>query len=134
MCEKKCVKNAILFYRQEILRNCLRMSNTNHTAARSITTIEAELRAATAKRASFRRVNNECGGGYIDETEIEALTAELRAAQSAASPLATREGIQAQREWAKSQNWTGADLAAANAACLARGFSLSDLQAAIKSL
>lgn len=101
---------------------------------RTTTEIEADLKAATAKRSAFRAVNNEGQGGYVDETEIERLAAELTAAKAALSPLATREGIQAEREWAKGQGWTAANLAQANAACLARGYSLADLQAAIKTL
>lgn len=101
---------------------------------RSIQEIEKDLKAAGEKVAKFRAVNNEGQGGYIDESEIEALSAELTAVREATSPLATKEGIQKEREWAKSQGWTGADLQAANKACLARGYSLSALQAAIATL
>jgi hypothetical protein len=101
---------------------------------RPINQIESDLRTAGVARDNFRRLYNEGQGGYVDETEIERLTAELRAARAAASPLATREGIQAEREWAKAKNWTSKDLQAANQACLARGYSLAELQAAIKTL
>jgi hypothetical protein len=104
------------------------------TATRATAQIEADLKAATAKRAQYRTLYNEGQGGYLDDTEIERLVAELAAATAAASPLATREGIQAEREWAKGQGWTAANLAAANASCLARGYSLDELQAAIKTL
>lgn len=103
-------------------------------AHRTVSEIESDLKAAAAERAQFRAIHNEGQGGYVDETAIERLTAELAAAKAAASPLSTREGIQAERAWAKTQAWTAKDLAAANKACLARGYSLSDLQAAIKSL
>ena len=104
------------------------------TATRTTAQIEADLKSAAANCAAFRRTINEGQGGYIDDTEIERLSAELVAAKAAASPLTTREGIQAEREWAKGQGWTAANLAAANKACLARGYSLDELQAAIKSL
>lgn len=104
------------------------------TTHRPITEIEADLKAAAAKRSAFRSTNNEGQGGYVDEAEIERLAAELQAAQAAASPLSTREGIQAEREWAAAQKWTARDIQAANKACLARGYSLAELQAAIKTL
>ncbi len=107
------------------------MSNTTH---RPISEIEADLKSAGIKRDNFRRVINEGQGGYVDESEIEHLAAELQAAKNAASPLATREGIEAAREWAKTQGWTANDLAEANKACLARGYSLAELQSAIKTL
>lgn len=101
---------------------------------RPITEIEADLKSAAAKRASFRATINESQGGYVDDSEIERLSAELTAAKAALSPLSTREGIQAEREWAAAQKWTARDLQAANKACLARGYSLAELQAAIKAL
>ena len=104
------------------------------TTHRSITAIESDLKAAGIKRDNFRRVINEGQGGYVDESEINQLTTELQAAKAAASPLATREGIESARGWAKAQGWTANDLASANKACLARGYSLAELQAAIKSL
>jgi hypothetical protein len=104
------------------------MANTNQ---RSVSEIEAELRAARIKRDNFRRVINEGQGGYVDETEIEKLSAELQSAKAAASPLAT--DLAAERAWFNGQGFTGRDLAAANKACLARGYSLADLQAACKA-
>ena len=104
------------------------------TATRTAAQIEADLKTAAINRSQYRAIYNEGQGGYLDETEIERLTAELAAATTAASPLATREGIQAEREWAKGQGWTAANLSAANASCLARGYSLDELQAAIKAL
>lgn len=101
---------------------------------RTITEIEADLKTAAAQRAKFRAVANEGQGGYVDETDIERLSAELQAAKAAVSPLATREGIEAARDWAKAQGWTAKDLQAANTACRARGYSLASLQAAIKTL
>jgi hypothetical protein len=104
------------------------------TNLRPITEIEADLKVAASARAAYRATINEGQGGYVDESAIERLTAELEAAKAAGSPLATREGIQAEREWAKGQGWTGKDLQAANKACLARGYSVAELQAAIKTL
>jgi len=104
------------------------------TTARNINEIKVDIATATATRAQYRALHNEGQGGYSDDKQIEALAAELIEAQKAASPLATREGIESEREWARSQSWTAKDMASANNACLARGYSLSDLQAAIKSL
>ena len=98
---------------------------------RAITEIEADLKAATAKRSAFRAINNEGQGGYVDETEIERLTAEIAAAQKAASPLV--RDLAGEKSWFNGQGFTGRDIAAANKACLARGYSLADLQAACKA-
>lgn len=103
------------------------MTNTH----RSITDIEADLKAAGIKRDNFRRVNNEGQGGYVDESEIVALSAELQAAKAAVSPLAL--DLAAEKAWFNAQGFTGRDLQGANKACLARGYSLSDLQAACKA-
>jgi hypothetical protein len=104
------------------------------TTSRNINEIKADLAIATTTRAQYRALHNEGKSGYSDDKQIELLTVELLAAEKAASPLATRAGIEAAREWARSQSWTAKDLASANTACLARGYSLSELQAAIKSL
>lgn len=104
------------------------MTNTAH---RAISEIEADLKAAGIKRDNFRRVINEGQGGYVDESEIEALSAELDAARKASSPLAL--DLAAEKAWFNAQGFTGSDLAAANAACIKRGYSLSELQAACKA-
>lgn len=96
---------------------------------RSITTIESELKAATAKRAQFRSTINEGQSGYVDESEIERLSAEIQAAKSAASPLVS--DLAGEKAWFNGQGFR--DPAAANAACLKRGYSLADLQAACKA-
>ena len=101
------------------------------TATRSISEIEADLKAASIKRDNFRNVINEGQGGYVDESEIETLREELHAARKAASPLTLN--LAGEREWFKAQGFTAANLQAANAACIARGYSLSDLQAAAKA-
>lgn len=98
---------------------------------RTIEEINKDLKAATIRRDNFIAVQNEKADGYIDETAIERLTAELIAAEKAASPL-VRE-LAAERAWFNAQGFTGADLAKANAACLARGYSLAELQAACKA-
>lgn len=97
---------------------------------RTIEEITTDLKAATIRRDTFRAVQNENGGGYIDESEIERLGAELIAAEKAASPLV--RDLAAERAWFNAQEFTGADLAKANSACLARGYSLAELQAACK--
>jgi hypothetical protein len=104
------------------------------TATRTIAEITAELKKATADRAQYRALHNEGQGGYANDKKIEQLSAELTAAEKAQSPLATREGIEAARAWAKTQNWTAKDMQSANNACLARGYSLAELQAAIKTI
>ena len=99
---------------------------------RTIEEIKKDLKAATIRRDNFRAVINENSGGYIDETKIEHLSAELIAAETAASPIA--RDLAAERAWFNAQGFTGADLAKANAACLSRGYSLADLQAACKAV
>jgi len=97
---------------------------------RNIEDIKADLQAATTKRDNFRATINEGQGGYLDESDIDRLSAELIAAERAQSPLI--RDLAGERAWFNSQGFTGADLVAANAACLARGYSLSDLQLACK--
>jgi hypothetical protein len=104
------------------------MSNTTH---RTVSDIEADIKAAGIKRDNFRNVINEGQGGYVDESEIEALSAELHAARKAVCPLTL--DLAGERAWFNCQGFTGKDLAAANKACLARGYSLADLQAACKA-
>jgi len=104
------------------------MSNTTH---RTVSEIEADLKTAAIKRDNFRRVINEGQGGYVDESEIETLTAELLEAHKASSPLII--DLAAEKAWFNGQGFTGKDISAANKACLARGYSLADLQAACKA-
>lgn len=103
----------------------------SNTAQRQISEIESDLRAAGIKRDNFRRINNEGQGGYVDESEIESLSAELAAARNASSPLTL--DLAGERAWFNSQGYTAATIGQANAACLARGYSLSDLQSACKA-
>lgn len=108
------------------------MSLTRHNQnTRTVSEIEADLKAAGVKRDNFCNSMNEGQGGYVDESEVEALSAELIAASKAVCPL-TRD-LAGEREWFQRQGFTGADLAEANKACLARGYSLADLQAACKA-
>ncbi|MEI8293006.1 MAG: hypothetical protein WCG66_03645 [bacterium] len=97
---------------------------------RTIEEIKKDLQAATARRDSFRATINEGQGGYVHETEIERLSAELITAERAQSPLV--RDLAGERAWFNAQGFTGSDLARANAACIARGYSLSDLQSACK--
>lgn len=105
------------------------------TTHRPIAEIESDLKAAGLRRDRARLIHNEGQGGYVDESEIVRLTAEWQAAKDAASPLATREGIIAEREWARATLSPAThDPRAANKACLERGYSLAELQAAVKTL
>ena len=97
---------------------------------RTIEEIKKDLAAATTKRNNFRATINEGQDGYLDESDIERLSAELIAAERAQSPLV--RDLAGERAWFNAQGFTGADLARANAACLARGYSLADLQTACK--
>jgi hypothetical protein len=101
------------------------------TTTRTIQEIEADLKAATIKRDKFSRVINEGQGGYVDESEIKALSNELADARKSACPLSI--DLAGERAWFNAQGFTGKDIAAANAACLKRGYSLADLQAACKA-
>ena len=98
---------------------------------RSIAEIETALKKASAKRSAFRASINEGQGGYCDESEIEALSAELQEARAAICPLTL--DLAGERAWFNGQGFGGRDLAAANTACIARGYSLADLQAASKA-
>jgi hypothetical protein len=95
-----------------------------------------DMQAEAQLRDRYNTVQNEGArdGFNPHENRLGKLSAELAEVQKAESPLATREGIQIQREWAAAQKWTANDLQAANKACLARGYSLAELQAAIKTL
>ncbi len=104
------------------------MSNTTH---RTVSEIESDLKAAGIKRDTFRSLINEGQGGYVDESEIEALSEELHAARQSVCPLNT--DLAGERAWFNGQGFTGRDLQAANKACLARGYSLAELQSASKA-
>jgi hypothetical protein len=97
---------------------------------RTIEEIKKDLQAATARRDNFRATINEGQYGYIDETEIETLSAELIAVERAQSPLV--RDLASERAWFNAQGFTGSDMAKANAACLSRGYSLVELQVACK--
>ena len=101
------------------------------STTRTINEIKSELEAAVKERNNFRAIANEGQGGYIDDTKIERLSAELRDAEKADCPL--KRDLTGERAWFNAQGFTGKDLAAANKACLARGYSLADLQAACKA-
>jgi hypothetical protein len=101
------------------------------TAHRTVSEIEADLKAAGIKRDNFRRLINEGQGGYVDETEIEALSAELAFARKASCPLTL--DLAGERAWFNAQGFTPRDLQAANNACNKRGYSLAMFQAACKA-
>ncbi len=105
------------------------MTTTTH---RTVSDIEADLIAAGIKRDNYRRIHNEGQGGYVDESEIEALSAELAAARKASSPLTL--DLAGERAWFNAQGFVAPrDLQAANNACNKRGYSLAELQAACKA-
>lgn len=97
----------------------------------TVSQIESDLKAAGIKRDNFCRVINEGQGGYVDESKIEALTVDYHTARKAVCPLTL--DLAGERAWFNAQGFTGKDLAAANKACIARGYSLADLQASVKS-
>jgi len=98
--------------------------------------IIAEMQAVAIKRDNHNSLYNEGrpDGYNPHESRLSELSQLLHIARSKESPLATREGIEAERAWAKSQGWTATNVQAANKACIARGYSLAELQAAIKTL
>ena len=102
-----------------------------------MTTIElqASLETARINRAKYSATNLENGGGYNPhEVEIETLTEQLRAiATDAKSAILSGDSLATERAWFRAQGFTGAQLREANTACLARGYSFSDLQAAAKA-
>lgn len=101
------------------------------TTHRTIAQIEADIKAAGIKRDNFRRIHNEGQGGYVDESEIERLSAEYHAARKACSPLTLN--LAGEKAWFNAQGFTSKDLQKANDACRARGYSLAELQAACKA-
>jgi hypothetical protein len=106
------------------------------------TTNEVQAELAQARRAfdNYNNVQFE-GHGTPDNyylnphhKAIEVLAAELYEIEQAAKAIKlSGDSLQAERAWFNGQGYTGKDLAAANAACLKRGYSLSDLQAACKA-
>ena len=99
------------------------------------TELQAALTTAGINRAKYAATNLENGGGYNPyETEIENLSEQLRIITDATkSTILSGDSLTAERAWFRAQGFTAASLREANAACLARGYSLSDLQAAAKA-
>jgi len=91
-----------------------------------------DMQAEGKRRDQYNRVNNEgANDGYNPhEDSLATLSDELAAARENASPL--KNDLPGEREWFNAQGFTGQDLQAANQACLARGYSLAELQAACK--
>ena len=65
------------------------------------------------------------------DDKISAATDELRDINAKSSPLVA--DLAGEKAWFNSQGFTGADLQKANAACVARGYALCELQAACKA-
>ena len=91
-----------------------------------------DMQSESIKRNSWNAINNESAtDGYNphDDT-LDKLGKELDAANLRESPLTLN--LAAERAWFNAQGFTGADLQRANQACLARGYSLAELQRAAK--
>jgi hypothetical protein len=109
----------------------------NNNTHREIKEIEADLVEA---RKAFDQYSNVQFEGHSDpdnyylnphHKKIEALASELAAAKAACSPLKTN--LAAEKAWFNSQGFTGADMQKAQKACLARGYTVSELMAAAKA-
>jgi hypothetical protein len=109
----------------------------NNNTHRSVKQIEADL---VETRKAFDQYANVQFEGHSDpdnyylnphHKKIEALAAELAAAKDAQSPLKTN--LAAEKAWFNAQGFTGADMQKAQKACLARGYTVSDLMAAAKA-
>ena len=98
---------------------------------RKISEIEADLKVATKIRKNWIKLQNEGGEGYADDSVIEALANELVEAKAAQSPLKTN--LAGEKAWFNAQGFTGADMQKAQKACLARGYTVSDLMSASKA-
>ena len=92
--------------------------------------IEKAIKASGNDRNRFNRVNNEgATDGYNPfEARIADMASQLIEIEKAESPLVS--DLAGEKKWFNAQRYTGADLQKANADCLARGYSLADLQAA----
>ncbi len=110
--------------------NQINPMNTVNTH-RKISEIEADLKVATKNRKNWINLQNEGGEGYVDESVIESLVAELVDAKAAQSPLKTN--LAGEKAWFNAQGFTGADMQKAQKACLARGYTVSDLMIAAKA-
>ena len=102
----------------------------NKTTHREIKVIEAELKTASVARQNWINIQNEGSEGYVDDSKIEELAAELTLAHAAASPL--QSNLAAEKSWFNAQGFTRADLQKAQKACLARGYTVAELMAAAK--
>jgi len=93
--------------------------------------INNDIKTVSEKITAYANLYNEgARDGYNPHiAELEALTDELHTARNGKW---TREYIESERAWAKAQGFN--DAAAANTACLARGYSLAELNAKIKTL
>ena len=99
---------------------------------RTTTEITTEMQAQGKLRDQYNMTNNEgATDGYNPhEDRLGELSDELATARKNESPLTN--DLQGEREWFNSQGFTGQDIQKANQSCLARGYSLSELQAACK--
>lgn len=100
---------------------------------RTTSEIINEMNQVAKLRHSHNNLYNE---GFRDgfnphEDRLTELRNELFEAQKAESPLT--KDLDGERAWFNAQKFTAKDVAKARAACLARGYSLADLQAAAKA-
>jgi len=99
---------------------------------RTINDIQNEINQIVKATKNYNNVVNEGFSGQNPyETKLDELHKELAAANRAAIALKlSGESLQAERAWFNAQGFTRPDLA--QKACLARGYTMSDLFAAIK--
>lgn len=94
--------------------------------------IVAELKAEGILRDNYNNLNEGAPDGYNPhEDRLTHLSEELIRIEKEQSPLTS--DLAGERAWFNAQGFTGAELQRANTACLERGYSLSELQAAVKA-
>ena len=93
---------------------------------------ETDLKTLEGKRAAYNSFENEgaTDGFNPYEDEIAEKAEALMKEEKAKSPLLSDLAVE--REWFNASKFTSA--AVANTACLKRGYSLADLQAAVKKI
>lgn len=101
---------------------------------RTINEIENEIKQISKAIKNYNNVVNEGFSGQTPyEAKLDGLIQELAAANRAAIALKlSGESLQAERAWFNAQGFTRPDFA--QKACLARGYTMNDLFAAIKAL
>lgn len=100
---------------------------------RTQTEIISDMQTVGAMRDRHNAINNEGAkdGFNPHEETLAKLSLELEAARKAESPLA--HNLAAERAWFNAQGFTSANIADANKACLARGYSFNEFVTACKA-